>query len=132
MVWQHSASGNFIPASGSAPVCCHDPAHTSTSSLGGAAKGLRVGDFDFAHLLVGQPYPGSRRKYGTASRQTHCCRDLPVYLLNTGFAQSGEVLLELFKLLFCEGAIRLNHAVDRIASSPHLLNIVLPGTSIAC
>jgi len=44
---------------------------------------------------------------------------------NTGFAQSGEVLLELFKLLFCEGAIRLNHAVDRIASSPHLLHIVL-------
>ena len=32
---------------------CHDPAHTSASSLGGAAKGLRVGDFDLAHLLLG-------------------------------------------------------------------------------
>jgi len=33
--------------------CCHDPAHTSASSPGGAAKGLRVRDFDPAHLLLG-------------------------------------------------------------------------------
>jgi hypothetical protein len=33
--------------------CCHDPAYKSASGLGGAAKGLRVGDFDLAHLLLG-------------------------------------------------------------------------------
>jgi hypothetical protein len=32
---------------------CHDPAHTSASSLSGLAKGLRVRDFDLAHLLLG-------------------------------------------------------------------------------
>src|SRR6266446_4541847 len=42
----HSAFG--IRASG-----CHDSAHTSASSLSGVAKGLRVGDFDLAHLLLG-------------------------------------------------------------------------------
>ena len=28
------------------------PAHASASRLGGAAKGLRIGDFDLAHLLL--------------------------------------------------------------------------------
>src|SRR5664279_755076 len=32
---------------------CHEPAYPSASSLGGAAKGLRVDDFDFAHLVLG-------------------------------------------------------------------------------
>ena len=41
------------PGLGVRARCCHDPAHTSASSLGGAAKGLRVGDFDLAHLLLG-------------------------------------------------------------------------------
>src|SRR6266568_4716422 len=47
----------FIPASGSAPAAVMTP-HTRAppalaSSLGGAAKGLRVVDFDLAHLLLG-------------------------------------------------------------------------------
>src|SRR5262245_2256300 len=33
--------------------CCHDPAHTSASSLSSSAKVLRVADFDLAHLLFG-------------------------------------------------------------------------------
>src|ERR1700693_4064635 len=41
------------PGLGVRARCCHEPAHTSTSRLGGAAKGLRVGDFDLAHLLLG-------------------------------------------------------------------------------
>src|SRR5579885_169049 len=32
--------------------CCHNPAHTSAGSPGAATKGLRVGDFDLAHLLL--------------------------------------------------------------------------------
>jgi hypothetical protein len=33
--------------------CRHDTGYTSASRFGGAAKGLRDGDFDSAHLLVG-------------------------------------------------------------------------------
>ena len=33
--------------------CCHDPAHTSAGGLGGAAKGLRVADFDLAQFVIG-------------------------------------------------------------------------------
>src|SRR4051795_5968961 len=42
----------FIPA-GIRANCCHNPAHASAGSPGGATKGLRVGDFDLAHLLLG-------------------------------------------------------------------------------
>src|SRR5450631_282663 len=41
------------PGLGVRTRCCHEPAHTNASSLGGSAKGLRVGDFDLAHLLLG-------------------------------------------------------------------------------
>jgi len=41
------------PGLGVRACCCHDPAHRSASSLGGAAKGLRVGDFDLAQLFLG-------------------------------------------------------------------------------
>src|SRR6202162_2905522 len=37
------------PGLGVRARCGHDPAYTSASLLGGAAKGLRVGDFDLAH-----------------------------------------------------------------------------------
>jgi hypothetical protein len=43
----------FHPGLGVRTRRCHNPAHTSASSLGGATKGLRVSDFDLAHLLLG-------------------------------------------------------------------------------
>ncbi len=43
----------FHPGLGVRAHCCHDPAHTSASSPGGTAKGLWVGDFDLAQLLLG-------------------------------------------------------------------------------
>src|SRR5215471_10510532 len=41
----------FIQAAGSAPTAVITP-HTSAGSLGGAAKGLGVSDFDLAHLRL--------------------------------------------------------------------------------
>jgi hypothetical protein len=80
------------PGLGIRAHCRHNPAHTRAFSLGGAAKGLHVSDFDLAPLFLGHPRASLDDERGERDVDSLCmrCNRLQSVHVDNQFGDLGD------------------------------------------